>query len=458
MSNSSNNTGSDPFDLFLAHNSQDKPAVEAVGRLLQKRGFRPWLDKWHLRPGMPFQSEIEKLIPSLRALAVFVGLDGTGPWERMEIMAAISQFVERGMPVIPVLLPGVTNKPELPLLLREFTWVRFGNSLDDTDALDQIEFGITGIHPRDKPKPAPASYTSDVKVDISRLPITEYEIVGREQELAKLSAAWESLQAAFVSIVAMGGTGKTALVSHWLRDLRDRGWKAARRVFAWSFYSQGCDMNRQVSAATFFSEAGRFFGVDLTDSEGKLLSDWDKGRRLSEALQAKRTLLVLDGVEPLQDAVTGRLRDEALRSLFCSMASRTNCLCVLTTRLSFEDLKGESPRTHHLIPLEQLTPHAGAELLRRLLAPDYSSPKQKKAVAFTPSSELEAASEEFGGHALALRLLGSYLTLAHEGDIRCRHQIGPLLGDDGEGRHAKRVMRQYAERFNASSPSKKSME
>jgi TIR domain len=43
------------FDVFLFHNSADKPAVEEIACKLKDAGFQPWLDKWCLTPGETFQ-------------------------------------------------------------------------------------------------------------------------------------------------------------------------------------------------------------------------------------------------------------------------------------------------------------------------------------------------------------------------------------------------------------------
>ena len=42
-------------------------------------------------------------------------------------------------------------------------------------------------------------------------------------------------------------------------------------------------------------------------------------------------------------------------------------------------------------------------------------------------AELRSASDEFSGHCLALTLLGSYLTDAYNGDIRCREGVRNVL-------------------------------
>jgi tetratricopeptide (TPR) repeat protein len=40
------------FDVFLCHNSQDKPKVKEIAEKLKQQGLTPWLDVWELRPGL----------------------------------------------------------------------------------------------------------------------------------------------------------------------------------------------------------------------------------------------------------------------------------------------------------------------------------------------------------------------------------------------------------------------
>ncbi|AUB40232.1 DNA-binding transcriptional regulator YiaG, XRE-type HTH domain [Nostoc flagelliforme CCNUN1] len=93
------------FDVFLCHNSKDKPAVIEVAEQLQQQGIVPWLDIWHLRPGFSWQRALEDQIDQIGAVAVFVGGSGLGPWQSQEIDAFLRAFVNRQCPVIPVLLP-----------------------------------------------------------------------------------------------------------------------------------------------------------------------------------------------------------------------------------------------------------------------------------------------------------------------------------------------------------------
>ena len=82
------------------------------------------------------------MIDRTASAAVFVGEDGFGPWQKQEIYAFLSEFVNRDCPVIPILLPNAPTKPELPVFLRQFTWVDF--RISDPDPMYQLRWGITG--------------------------------------------------------------------------------------------------------------------------------------------------------------------------------------------------------------------------------------------------------------------------------------------------------------------------
>ncbi len=131
------------FDVFLCHNSQDKPEVRNIAQQLQQLGLNPWLDEWHLQPGLPWQRELERQIRNIKSAAVFVGKSGLGPWQEMEIEAYLRRFVKQGSPVIPVLLPNAPEQPELPIFLEGMTWVDFRAP----EPMNRLIWGITGKKP-----------------------------------------------------------------------------------------------------------------------------------------------------------------------------------------------------------------------------------------------------------------------------------------------------------------------
>jgi hypothetical protein len=271
------------------------------------------------------------------------------------------------------------------------------------------------------------------RISVARLPVTGKEVFGREEDLAFLDAAWADPQVNVVTVVAWAGVGKSTLVNHWLRRLALQWYRSAELVFAWSFYRQGT-RGEASSADEFLDAALRWFG----DPDPKLGTAWQKGERLANLIARRRTLLVLDGLEPLQGPPgphEGRLQEPSLQALLRELAAFNQGLCVLTTRLPVADLAEHEGSSVLRRDLDRLSREAGAQLLRALGVRG-------------DETELRRASEEFSGHCLALTLLGSYLTDAYDGDIRCRQEVSKHLADDvRQGAHARKVMASYQNWF-----------
>lgn len=68
------------YDVFLSHHGTDKEEVEIIATLLKARGIIPFLDKWHLIPGEPWQEALELALDGSSTCAVFIGPSGLGPW------------------------------------------------------------------------------------------------------------------------------------------------------------------------------------------------------------------------------------------------------------------------------------------------------------------------------------------------------------------------------------------
>ena len=267
------------------------------------------------------------------------------------------------------------------------------------------------------------------KVSVARLPITGSEVFGREEDIAFLDAAWTNQSINVVTIVAWAGVGKSTLVNHWLGGMAAEHYRSARLVFGWSFYRQGSSGGTS-SADEFLDAALTWFG----DSDPQIGTAWEKGERLAKLVSHRRTLLVLDGLEPLQNPPgpqEGRLRDPSLQAFLRELAAFNSGLCVITTRLPIADLADHAHSSAPRHDLEQLSSDAGARVLRALGVKG-------------GEAELRSASEEFSGHCLALTLLGSYLTDAYNGDIRCRKEVSEHLSHDvRQGVHARKVMESY---------------
>jgi tetratricopeptide (TPR) repeat protein len=260
--------------------------------------------------------------------------------------------------------------------------------------------------------------------------------------------------------------GKTALVNKWLSQMGRDNYRGAERVYGWLFYSQGAAEGRQVSADQFIAAALTWFG----DPDPTAGSPWDKGERLAELIKAQRTLLILDGLEPLQSpppVETGKIKDPGLTSLLRELARQNPGLVVISTRLAVDDLKDfviasdgrvggdlppyrdqakQSPRGEEIASTEE---HRLA-MTGTMLEIDLDSLSDESGAAYLKylgvdgtDKEREQASHDFGGHALALTLLGRYIKVVHNGDIRKRGEIPHVMDEQKQGAHARRVMESY---------------
>jgi hypothetical protein len=303
---------------------------------------------------------------------------------------------------------------------------------------DPLTLGIPSQEPQGR-KRAVGSQTAGFdprNVFLAKLPNrTSPFLCGRSRELAELTRSLENPGAHVVALVAFGGVGKTALVKKWLLDIRDTGYGGVERVYGHSFYSQGAAENKQTSCDGFLDHALAWFGDPASSGD----SSWDKAQRLLRLLGRRRTLLILDGLEPLQHAPRrsrqgGEIKDPALQSLICGLARHMSGLCVITTRIEIPELKEYQGAGFEQLDLENLSRTAGAELLL------------KQGVKGSVS-ELCEVSDDFGGHALALTLLGSYLRIVYHGDPTKRDRIRSLMHESHQGGHARRVMEAYERWF-----------
>jgi hypothetical protein len=141
------------------------------------------------------------------------------------------------------------------------------------------------------------------------------------------------------------------------------------------------------SADEFLEAALTWFG----DPDPRLGTAWEKGERLAKLVAHRRTLVVLDGLEPLQNppgSQEGRLREPSLQALLRELAAFNTGLCVITTRVPVADIADHERTSAPRRDLEHLSNDAGAELLRAL---GVKGDEEK----------LRRASDEFGGHCLA---------------------------------------------------------
>jgi hypothetical protein len=426
------------FDVFLSHSSHDKPVVRALAERLRDDGLRVWFDEWEIKLGDAIPSAIDAGLGQARHLIFCMSHHSLGSdWVLLEAQTLrFRDPMNRQRRLLPVLLDD-SPIPDSWQPFKNLDW-RTPNAAAYAELLVACGGGKAVA-------PAPDHAVTPV-VDIDR--IIKYApglLLGREDETALLNHAWHQAQhpAAdqprphLLTFVALGGSGKTSLVAHWLLDLAGKGWPGCEAVFGWSFYSQGSEQRAASSSELFIDAALRFFGEhDLANSP---VGGEDKAKRLAQVVAKQRALLVLDGVEPLQqppsNPLAGELVDKPLACLLRTLAMNNRGLCVLTTRYSIPDLKAFRARSAPEHALARLSLPAGVDLLGQLGVRGQLD-------------EVAQLVEDLHGHALTLHLFGSYLREAHAGDIRQRGRVHIREADAKEqGGHAFRVMDAYASWF-----------
>lgn len=251
------------------------------------------------------------------------------------------------------------------------------------------------------------------RLDISHLPATAEHFVGREEDLDWLNHAWNDPKTSVVELVAFGGVGKSTLIAAWLEEMMVRGWSGAKRIFGHSFYSQGSKADSNASSEEFLNDALTFFG-DEYPHRG---NSWQRGQRLAQLAASEKTLMILDGLEPLQEpgpsTTAGRIRDPGLASLISTLAAGMNGLLVITTRVSVSGLSGYHQQKVLRRELTSLSGNEGVTLLRALGV--HGSEQQ-----------LHDAVADFEGHALILTLVGTFLKYTGRLDIQQRFSLNLL--------------------------------
>jgi tetratricopeptide (TPR) repeat protein len=428
------------FDVFISYAREDADRLAAFAAFLERHGYSYWWDR-RLVAGQPWKAQLHDMIKQRVRKVVALWSDA----------ASKSEYVSHEMSIAfgdGKLIPLRLDATPIGSVFKDLHHLKVTDFETEAEAIMEA----LGIEPSgEKPvTPLPAKISVD-DIWLEGLPTGTRHLFGRERELATLLAAWESGAAGLggagktnaVVLHAIGGAGKSALLRRFLDQLEEKGWPGADKVYGWSAYSQGSGENRNADADTFMAKALGWFGHDVV---AKPITDpVERGRTLARLIRRRRTLLVLDGLEPLQDLPEvndGRLKDRGLKALVEGLARENPGLVVITSRQELPELAGFARPKVINDALENLSEEAGAGLLKHL-------------GVHGREKELRDAVREVGGHALSVSLLGTYLSAVCAGDVARRdtlrfHELVDRRGEtphDRQARRATRIMDAYVERF-----------
>jgi hypothetical protein len=111
--------GATRFQVFLSYCTSDAPQARYVYKRLCAAGICPWFDERDLHPGQSWHDALEQQVSAIPCVAVLIGREGLGPWQREEYKAFWHQASLHGKGLIPVILDTAAGDPVLPPLLQD---------------------------------------------------------------------------------------------------------------------------------------------------------------------------------------------------------------------------------------------------------------------------------------------------------------------------------------------------
>ncbi len=299
------------------------------------------------------------------------------------------------------------------------------------------ELGIAAeelVQPRAEPEPEPEPGQSEAPSKPSPLRWDTHHahvlqpaphFVGRDEERSMLQT-WASAMEArprIQAVVAVGGAGKSALTGQVIDGLPD---DPSRGVLVWSFYEDD-------RAEGFLAAALR-----VADPLAPPCPPLECLERLLTLVATPTPhLWVLDGFEVMQSdgrrRPRGSILDAHLRRLLSTLAARPGGTRVLlTSRYPLTDLRAWEGKGLQTLPLAPLPDADQLELLQRW------------GVRGTPT-QLRLVLERFGGHALSVATLASYVAGFHDGAVEAMDSIdlGEAAEDDLLAFRLARLLQAY---------------
>ena len=284
------------------------------------------------------------------------------------------------------------------------------------------------IQPRAPHAAQPAPKRGEIRIVHALQPAPYFH--GRDALVAELTA-WAADLASpdrVWSLVAAGGTGKTAVAERVVRDMKP----GEANVLVWSFYERP-------DADAFLRECNQLFLGEEEGPAGGRLERLERGLR-----DGRPHLIVLDGLERVQeDAGAGRVRgelsDQTLKLLLRALAAGLGrARALVTSRFPLVDLQDWTNRGYRDTRLDDLTPEAAVAVLR-----GWGVTGDEVA--------LRAAAAQVGHHALSVAVIGSYLRSFANGRIEevKSFDLDAVTGDDPKAARLARVLASYAERLPA---------
>jgi len=293
--------------VFISYSHKDeawKDRLVTQLKVLEIEGFYQSWDDRKIEPGSDWFQQIETALNRARVVVMLISAHYlTSQFiTDVEIPRILERRSVEGVVVLPVIVSPCSWKKvqwlsSMQVMPKDGAELAAMNPHEIDRVLAAVAQKVCDFIGGGGSRTAPTGFdAAGAKVSLYKLPVTGDQLFGREKELEQLDEAWADSYTRIVILVAWGGVGKTALVNRWLNQLQEQEYRGAHKVYGWSFYSQGAAEGKQASADEFFLETLAWFG----DPQPGAGSAVEKGRRLARLAGQHKSLIILDGLEPLQ--------------------------------------------------------------------------------------------------------------------------------------------------------------
>ncbi len=412
------------FDVFISYSSKNQEWVRGeLLKRIEKAGLKAFIDFRDFTPGAPSIKECERGVVECRKTLLILTPDYlTSGWTEIEnVMAQTLDPANETLRMIPLLKADC----EKPLRIGALTHINFTDGADHELAWRQL---LTALGRPPEPEPVKEPDRDSWFLD-NPYPMPP-DFTGRVAE-RKMLDEWLADDAGhpLLSLRALGGFGKSALVWHWLtHDVRPAAWP---RVVWWSFYEGDASFDHFLVETLAYLSGGQ---IDATQMPAK-----NAVAALVQALFAPGTLLVLDGFERVLRAFGGLdaayQGDEAKREV-----NDRDCISPLAEMFllnvaSRPQLRSKVLLTTRLRPRVVEAKGGGLlvgcreELLDKLQPDDAVAYFHARGIRGT-HTEIERACAPYGHHPLSLCLLAGLILgdFQQPGDIAAAARLD-VTGD-----------------------------
>jgi len=411
------------YDVFISYSSKDQEWVR--GELLERiesAGLTAFIDHRDFKPGALNVKECKRgVVESRKTLVVITPDYIESEWCEFEaVMVQTLGPANRDLRLIPLL----KTKSDKPLDIDVYNHIDFTDGADLDLAWRQL---LTALgRPPEPPKPKAPKRDNWCFAHTYPMPPN---FTGRISERRMLSE-WLNADEAhpLLSLRALGGFGKSALVWHWLmNDVKPTDWP---RVVWWSFYESEASFDRFIARTLGYISGEEVTSATTTANDIEALVD---------ELHKTGTLLVLDGFERELRAFAG------LNAAYQGDGDKpkendTDCISPLAETFlrrvsTLPNIRSKVMLTTRLCP--SILETTGGQFLQGCCEEVLLQMQPDDAVAYFRArgirgarAEIEQVCEPYGYHPLSLSLVAGVVvkSLQQPGDIAVAKELD-VAGD-----------------------------